>query len=798
MNNPRKTIHTLLLAAGVVSAGPAFAASGTFTFVTGEVAVQRPSGQRVPVTKGTAVNPGDAIVTGKQGMAQLTMVDQARISLRPNTQFQIERYGDRPDSDTGALLNLVRGTLRTFTGLISSSARDKFVMKTKVATVGIRGSGNVLFAGEAADCDPAKVANAGAGGGCDITVNHTIEGSHAVTFGDFSGPGLPPQQGGAATLITGPGQSVLVTGRGDVKYIPTPSFIAEAATNPAGGAKGQSTGGTGDAGPTRNFGPGDGSAPLTQQNTSQGTPVGNNGLGFTVVDATGNLGADPADLRDVVISTSGGPFAGQAAGPDVTYEGAALRAYRAYAGSQSGTTPTIVGGTARDVQTVTDNGAGITIGRWEGASLGFFGASSATPVAGGIHFAYAASGYPTYLSDVLTGTVSYALAAATSPTNQLGTAGRLDSATLNVNFTNRTLNAALGITLPAVGSNGGGTWSATAQNVPFSLNAFYASTSDRLVITNTGSGQTSTSNGGLTGSLEGSFVGRALQGAILGYRLSDTTGSSANRNQVAGVAAFTAPGQDSAAPYRDGLVSDPSESLASGVTQVRTYATINRPAEVTADAAGAVSEFAAPFSSYGGHALYQRGTASVAQSGIDPETGMVWGRWAGGTATVSNGAGQSTNLNLANASLHYIFAGAQSGPVNLPLTGTAVYDVIGSTNPTDRSGHVGTLNTATLNADFTRRTVDALLNVTVNGQVWNGVANSMPIYRDQYFSAYTPSTIPGGSSTSQLILTCQPNCGPIQGGSLDGFFAGRTGQRAGVNYNFNGVTGAVALGRRGG
>ena len=314
MNNPRKTIHTLLLAAGVVSAGPAFAASGTFTFVTGEVAVQRPSGQRVPVTKGTAVNPGDAIVTGKQGMAQLTMVDQARISLRPNTQFQIERYGDRPDSDTGALLNLVRGTLRTFTGLISSSARDKFVMKTKVATVGIRGSGNVLFAGEAADCDPAKVANAGAGGGCDITVNHTIEGSHAVTFGDFSGPGLPPQQGGAATLITGPGQSVLVTGRGDVKYIPTPAFIADAATNPAGGAKGQSTGGTGDSGPTRNFGPGDGSAPLTQQNTTQGTPVGNNGLGFTVVDATGNLGADPADLRDVVISTSGGPFAGQAAG----------------------------------------------------------------------------------------------------------------------------------------------------------------------------------------------------------------------------------------------------------------------------------------------------------------------------------------------------------------------------------------------------------------------------------------------------------------------------------------------------
>ncbi len=90
-------------------------------------------------------------------MAQLTMVDQAKISLRPNTQFQIEQYADRPDSDQGALLNLVRGTLRTFTGLIAARNRDRFVMKTKVATVGIRGSGNVLFAGTATDCDPTKV-----------------------------------------------------------------------------------------------------------------------------------------------------------------------------------------------------------------------------------------------------------------------------------------------------------------------------------------------------------------------------------------------------------------------------------------------------------------------------------------------------------------------------------------------------------------------------------------------------------------------------------------------------------------
>jgi hypothetical protein len=51
------------------------------------------------------------------------------------------------------VLNLVRGTLRTFTALLSSTQREKFIMKTRIATVGIRGSGNILHTCEGADCD---------------------------------------------------------------------------------------------------------------------------------------------------------------------------------------------------------------------------------------------------------------------------------------------------------------------------------------------------------------------------------------------------------------------------------------------------------------------------------------------------------------------------------------------------------------------------------------------------------------------------------------------------------------------
>ncbi|MGZ5083151.1 MAG: hypothetical protein ACXWHA_07330, partial [Usitatibacter sp.] len=144
------------------------------------------------------------------------------------------------------------------------------------------------------------------------------------------------------------------------------------------------------------------------------------------------------------------------------------------------------------------------------------------------------------------------------------------------------------------------------------------------------------------------------------------------------------------------------------------------------------------------------------------------------------------------------FAGAQSGPVSLPLTGTATYDVIGSTSPTNGTGAVGTLNSATLAANFTDRTVDAAVNIAIAGQTWTGSASHMPIYRDQYFAAYSGTPIPGLPNPTPLQIGCTPNCGAGASGSFDGFFAGRSGQRAGMMYNLGGNQGAVAFGRPGG
>ena len=795
MNRPNPKLLTRCIVLALAAAAPAAACakSGEFTFVVGDVTLVKANGQRSKPARGTAVDAGDRVTTGPDGMVQMTMVDNARLSLRPKTEFVIEQYSKTAQGEEGGILSLLKGTLRTFTGALASTNRDKFVMKTRVATVGIRGSGNILYACEREECD-ASLAGGGAIEG-SVTVNHTIEGAHSVTnIPQGVAAGLPAQQGGAQTVITGPGQTALVAGNLPPRYIPTPTFIAESATNMTGAAKptdAPATTTAASAGETRNFAPGDApaipAAPTTNTTGAPTTPA------LPTIDATGNLASDPIALQDVIIA-NGSAFLGQAVRGDLTLAGNDLRGYRAYASGQSGVQPIITGGVLREGTTLVVDGSNILFGRWENASLGYFGPGSETRLPGSVHWIVAPSGYPAFLSDVLTGVATYNLVGATTPTNQANVLGTIGQAIINVNFTSRTMAFQAGITMPSAGSVPGGSWQMTAANVPISLNSFFASTSDRLVITNAG-GQSSTSNTNLSGSFEGSFVGTGLGAAILGYGISDVTSSNPLHWQfITGIAAFAGTRQNAAAPYREGRVSDPLGTIPDFI---RSYATTNKPEDVTSDAEGRVTAFAAPFSRTGGVSRYAIGTAQVVQQGFDPETGMVWGRWANGVAQVTRGSSVD-QLFLTNTSLHYIFAGTQSGPVSLPLTGTGTYDVIGSTSPTGPNGAVGTFNSATLNANFTSRTVDASVNFGISGQTWTGTATNMPIYRDQYFSAYSGTPIAGLPNPSPLSIGCTPNCGVGAGGSFDGFFTGRTGQRAGLMYNLGGNSGVVAFGRRGG
>ncbi|MBC7625242.1 MAG: FecR domain-containing protein [Aeromicrobium sp.] len=746
------------------------AASGTFTFVAGQVFVER-NGQRIVAARGVEVNPGDVVIAGVDGMAQLSMIDEARLSLRSNSRLLIESYQRNAGDQNGAVLSLLSGTLRTFTGLLSSLDREKFLMKTRVATVGIRGSGNILSHEEAAGKPP-------------VTINHTIEGSHVVTS----------LTGNFAPITTLPNDTVRVESGKPPERIPTPPSILISSNTMITKE---------EAGPTKQAtGPEPAPAPAPATTTANAAASGSGGgtnnapptVGTNIVPPV-VIALDPSGLRDIVLAGAGTTYSGQAASAQSTLEGTNLRAFNSVPGG-AGTSASISGGSIADARTFDiGNNSSITIGRWNSpsnlllAGVGAFNGTAATT-----HFAYGTSGYPPYLSDVLTGTVSYRRIGATAPTSDSGVAGTLTSATLDVNFSARLLNAALGISMAA--SPSAPTYNIQATNVPFSLNSFFTVTGYGLTISRTVNGQTSPGNVGISGSLEGSFVGAALSGVILGYSLNDV--NQATRQNIVGVVAFQAASQNTNAPFVYGLISDPTGSLRDSQYS-QGYATINRPDEMTIDTNGRATAFRGPFArgdgTISGNSSYAIGAAQVFEAGFDPSTGLSWGRWAAGAATVG---GLSTELS--NRSLHYIFAGPQVGPTTLPLTGTAAYEVVGSTRPTNTSGGIGTMNSATLNANFTARTVDATVNVTLANQTWNASATGMPIYRDMTFGANTGrSPVTGLPAPTQLNISCSPNCGSSGAtGSLDGFFTGRTGQGAGVQYSINNnITGAIAFRRRG-
>jgi len=764
--NPWLWISTIIVGlAGTLIGSTAIAQSGKFSYVIGSVYVES-NGQRVTATRGMTVNAGDLVVTLADGMAQLSMIDEAKLSLRSSSQLRIERYTLKKEGGDGAILSLLTGTLRTFTGLLNSANRDKYQMRTRVATVGIRGSGNILQHSDE---------------GIPTTLNYTIEGSHVVATIGLDAPGL----------ITRPDQTVSVQAGKLPELVPTPASILSSSAKMIGEVDPKES----DKDPApKAIEP---ALPLTA-GTSGAAGLGVTGPVLPPLVLSEALVAlnEPTGLRDFAVAVAGSTYSSQALPADTRLEGSGLRGLQSYAGLQTAQTFGIQGGTAAEVQTV-DVGSNtqIIVGRWANVSNFSFTGASFQP-RGSVHFAYSGAGYASYLSDVLTGTVSYTRAAATSPTNQLGTLGSLITSIFDVNFTQRTLNTTLGISMPAATAGAPAeTWTLQATNLAFTANRFFAATGLGLTITNR-TGQNSNTNDSLFGSLEGSFVGTGLNGAIIGYGLVDAT-NPANVNTVDGVVAFRGPVQNTAESYRTGLVSDPTQALLPDPF-ARSFGTTNRPAEVTADAQGRLTAFAAPYvisNNRQGHQSYRIGTAQVADAGFDAATGLVWGRWSGGGATI---AGQ--NVALVNRSLHYIFSSAQSGPVALPLTGTASYDVIGSTNPTDLSGNTGRLNSAALNANFSARTVDTSLNVTIAGQTWNASTVGAPINRDQYFSAFVggPNFL-GLPRPAQLLLSCTPSCTPNNlVGSLDGFFTGRTGNGAAVMYNLNNaISGSIAFRRRG-
>jgi FecR protein len=143
MQNFNTTFKMSLLAAALFSAQGAYAASvGTVTFTTDGATITHADKTVTPAKKSAELMAGDVIDTNA-GRLQLSLIDGGKVSLQPNTTYKIERYefaSGKEDGSEYAITELVKGGMRTVSGLIGHKNRDRYQLKTAVATIGIRGT----------------------------------------------------------------------------------------------------------------------------------------------------------------------------------------------------------------------------------------------------------------------------------------------------------------------------------------------------------------------------------------------------------------------------------------------------------------------------------------------------------------------------------------------------------------------------------------------------------------------------------------------------------------------------------
>ena len=428
---------------------------------------------------------------------------------------------------------------------------------------------------------------------------------------------------------------------------------------------------------------------------------------------------------------------------------------------------------------------GIYYGTWDSGTITNISDTRWSASPGQFHWITGPEVYPVYLAQVLTGTATFPLAGGTSPTDQNGNTGTLNSGSLFVNFDQQKVGISLSLSvnshnwsvttpagneMPLQGSNGIG-------NTSFSgFGGLSGSTGPgNLSITLDGSAA--------SGNLSGQLSGTGITGAMVDYNLN---GNSASLYQsVNGVAAFSSTPFSTSTPYQ--LVAISSTDLLSTSSYSSQFfsssglgAAINAISRISASAGNLAGFDVSPVDggSYASISLSQ-GSSTATDLGNDPVSGISWGRWQGGVISYSDRSSGSAGTIALAGGLHWISGPVETGPVTLPTSGTYTYTFAGGTHPTDNLGNVGVLNSATLNADFTAQTVGVGINATVAGSTLNAQASGVPITQGVTFKA--SSSIPSGTA-GNLSVSCSGNCGTSTSGTIVGAFTGAGATGAGVTY----------------
>lgn len=448
-------------------------------FSTGDPVLRGSDGKERPVRKGDTLASGERILT-RNGRVQLAFTDGAFVSLQPETDFGIEQYEfkGKTDGTEKGFFSMLKGSLRTITGMIGRGRRDAYRIQTPTATIGIRGTGGLI-----------QVSNAGTyifGTSGIWTLSNGL-GTISIPSGTpgfaSSSGNTPPQTGGTTPSapppgagVTGTGSSGATAGTGTTE---TPTYVSANQTTSSG----------------------------TSAAVGSITPILTGGAGYGVLHVSsidGNTNIVTGSTTAFTAGTTLNSFT-DAATPPVT----------------------VTQGTTTVAESGTDGIIGW--GRWTNGTYQASYPSTLTSQQG-LHYI---TGIPT-ASMPTTGTASYSFVAATSPTGTLTspgptttdlTLGTFSFGSFVANFSNATASLNFGVSI------NGNTYNASASGLSFAntnkFNGLLAVTSSTAC------------SCGCNGNVSGLFFGPAAERAGIAYRINDNGISTSSL--IIGTAAFRAP-----------------------------------------------------------------------------------------------------------------------------------------------------------------------------------------------------------------------------------------------------------------
>ncbi len=117
-----------------------FANIGTVSLVEGKATILR-NGQTLGANMGDKIENKDVISTQVNSKIKITFIDNTIVTIGKESSLNIEEYiFNTSTKEAKTELNVLKGAFHTITGEIGKVNPDKFKLKTKSASIGIRGT----------------------------------------------------------------------------------------------------------------------------------------------------------------------------------------------------------------------------------------------------------------------------------------------------------------------------------------------------------------------------------------------------------------------------------------------------------------------------------------------------------------------------------------------------------------------------------------------------------------------------------------------------------------------------------